>query len=95
MSEFTGTVDGALLSKDIHDTFFGIEPPTTVSVVLDITPDGLVKRIKLTGVSGGLEFYMVGEVLSISTPVAVDRPSVRDTISATRLTQTELRALDP
>jgi hypothetical protein len=37
---------------------------------------------------------MAGEVLSTSTPVAVHRPSARDTISAAMLTRMQLRDLD-
>lgn len=92
--EFTGSVDPALLAKDVRDSFLGVNPQQNVDVVLDITPDGLLKRIKLTSASNGAQFAMVAEVLSVSTPVIVHRPAPADTVGAAALSRTQLDDLN-
>ena len=94
VTEFTGTVDPSLLSKDIHDNFTGLESVRSVTVILDIAPNGLLKRIKLIGASDGVEFDAIGEVLSINTPVDVHPPSPIDTIRAASLTRSQLDHLN-
>ncbi len=94
VTEFTGTVDPSLLSKDIHVNFSGLESVTSVAVVLDIAPNGLLKRIKFIGAGKGVEFDAIGEVLSINTPVDVHPPSPIDTIRAVSLTRNQLDYLN-
>ncbi len=94
VTEFTGTVVPSLLSKDIHVNFAGLEFVTSVAVVVDIAPNGLLKRIKFIGAGNGVEFDAIGEVLSISTPVDVHPPSPMDTVRAASLTRSQLDYLN-
>jgi hypothetical protein len=94
VTSFSGTVNRTQLANVVHDNFTGLEPPSDVSVVLDIAPDGLLKRITLSGASARVTTRMVGEVLSTTTPVGVRRPPASDTASAGELTRSQLRGLD-
>jgi hypothetical protein len=94
VTSFRGTVNRTQLASVVHDNFTGLEPPSDVSVVLDIAPNGLLKRITLSGASARVTTRMVGDVLSTTTPVSVRRPPARDTANAGELTRGQLRGLN-
>jgi len=90
VTEFTGTANPSTLSHDFQDGFLDPDSPPSASVVLDIEPDGLLKRATITGATGGAQLALSADVISIASPVIVQRPSPTDTIDSDELTRAQL-----
>ena len=89
VTQFTGTADPSTLAADFQDGFPEGYTPRSATVVLDLEPDGLLKRVNIAAATDGAHLALTFDVLSIATPVIVQRPSRRDTINWTQLSSAQ------
>jgi hypothetical protein len=93
VTEFTGTVSPARKITAVDKEFSVLEGSSSVAVILDIAPDGLLTRVVLGTAGKGETFDLTGEVPSITTPVTIHPPSSRKTIVAGILTDAQTKSL--
>lgn len=87
--EFTGSVDSSRLFNHLHENLFLVPPHTSLNVLLDIAPNGLLKRAEISVSNRGVQEVLAGDVLSVSARVSVRAPAARDTIDASKLNKVQ------